>query len=121
MLGWLFGGSKAADSTVEGIKSGLDKLVYTDEEKGDAHRAGVELFIEYQRATQPQNLARRLIAVILIGLFALLVIATAAAWPLDKEYAKFILQLLIDVVVTPVSVIIAFYFVRSLIPGARKS
>jgi len=120
MFGWLFGGSKAADKTVNSISNGLDKLVYTDEEKGDAHRAGVELFIEYQRATQPQNLARRLIALILVGLFAALVLLVASVWPFNKEYAKFVFTLLTDVVVTPVGIIIAFYFVRSLIPGARK-
>jgi len=115
MFGWLFGGSKAADDAVSGIKSGLDKIVFTAEEKADANRAALELFIEYQRATQPQNLARRLIALMLVGLFCVLVLGAAAAWKFDTEYSKFLLQLLTDVVMTPVGVIIGFYFLKHIV------
>ena len=65
--GRLFGSSESIDKIVDHAASGLDKLWYTDEEKSeDAAKRRTEslsFFIEWLRATQGQNLARRFIAI----------------------------------------------------------
>jgi len=111
-FGWLFGGSSQADKTVNSITSGIDKLVYTDEEKAEAGQKGMQLFIEYQKATQPQNVARRLIALIITSLFALLVLIGVVAWPFNPEYSDYVFEILQGVVLPSFLVIVSFYFYK---------
>lgn len=65
-LGKIFGTEKALSGIVDGVKDGLDALVYTDEEKAqDAAKeraAARGMIVEWMSATKGQNLARRLIA-----------------------------------------------------------
>jgi hypothetical protein len=71
VIGKLFGTDKAAVSAVDGLKNGLDKLIYTKEEIAEDAAADVsearKMFIEWMRTTSGQNLARRLIALIVTG------------------------------------------------------
>jgi hypothetical protein len=70
-FGKLFGSDDAITKTIDVVSSGLDKLVYTDEEKaGDAARERTEarsMVVGWMNATQGQNLARRLIALSITG------------------------------------------------------
>ncbi len=65
-FGKVFGTDKALAGIVDGVSSGLDALVYTDEEKaGDAAKDRSEarqMVVQWMASTQGQNLARRLIA-----------------------------------------------------------
>lgn len=71
--GKLFGTEKALDAAIDGVSKGLDALVYTDEEK--AHDAASErsearkMVVGWMVATQGQNLARRLIALSITGVW----------------------------------------------------
>ena len=64
--GNLFGSGDAIKSVVDNVASGLDKLVYTDEEKSDAaakeRTEARGMVVQWMQATQGQNLARRLIS-----------------------------------------------------------
>ena len=70
-FGKLFGTEKALTGIVDGVSSGLDKLVYTDEEKADAaakdRSEARAMVVGWMAATQGQNLARRLIALSITG------------------------------------------------------
>ena len=112
MFGWLFGGSDAADQTVDSVSSGIDKMFYTDEEKADANKEAFKLFIEYQKATQPQNLARRLIALIVVGLFSLLTLVSVISWPFNMEFSEFTQDILAQNVLPLTVVVISFYFYK---------
>jgi len=114
MFDWLFGGGNAANSVVDGIKNGIDKLVFTDEEKVDANQKGLGLFIKYQEATQPQNVARRLISLIVLSIWGTLILLTAALYSVDMEYAKFVLGLLQTVVMPSFLLVVGFYFFKRL-------
>lgn len=74
-LGKLFGTDKAAASLVDNISSGLDKLVYTNQEQAaDIAKSvteGRQVLLEWLRSTSGSNLARRLIALIVTGIWAL--------------------------------------------------
>ena len=87
LLGKLFGTEKAIGSIVDATVNGLDKLYYSDEEKAeDAARARTEarqMIIQWMTATQGQNLARRLIALMItavwLGMYLLSVLAQMVA------------------------------------------
>ena len=69
--GRIFGTENALNSVVDGVKNGLDALVYTDEEKAsDSAKDRSEaraMVVHWMQATQGQNLARRLIALTING------------------------------------------------------
>lgn len=74
--GKLFGSEKALSGVVEGVTNGLDVLVYTNEEKAqDAAKDRSEarkMVVGWMQATQGQNLARRLIALSITGVWLLM-------------------------------------------------
>lgn len=99
-LGRLFGSGKALEGVVSAATSGIDALVYTDEEEAtEAAKARTEargLVVDWMRATQGQNLARRLIALMVTALWLLLYVITmlldvTAAW-LDPQAAALVHQ-----------------------------
>ncbi len=69
-LGKIFGTDKALTSMVDGVKSGLDKLVYTGQEKAeDVAKAVTEaraMLVAWMDATKGQNIARRIIALSIV-------------------------------------------------------
>ena len=71
--GRIFGTEKALNTVVEGVSSGIDKLIYTDEEKAEAAAAdrseARKMVVGWMQATQGQNLARRLIALSITGVW----------------------------------------------------
>ena len=99
LLGAIFGSSEHTGT----VLAGIDKTFFTNEEKSD-------FFLQYLAATQPQNLARRMIAVIVVILWAFLILAGVAVYKLDAGYSMFIFDTLRDVVNAPFSIIIGFYF-----------
>ena len=72
-FGRLFGTEKALTAIVDSASKGIDALVYTDEEKaGDAAKDRSEarsMVVQWMQATQGQNLARRLIALSITGVW----------------------------------------------------
>ena len=89
VIGKALGSEKALAKTVEAASSAIDKLVYTEEEKADAAAAKSAAIqgcvVDWLKATQGQNLARRLIALSVtfswLGFKILgVAVATAAVW-----------------------------------------
>ena len=72
-FGKLFGTEKALGGIVDGVTNGLDALVYTDEERAnDAAKDRSEarqMVVQWMAATQGQNLARRLLAMAIGGVW----------------------------------------------------
>lgn len=81
LIGRLFGSEKALESVVDGVSKGLDALVYTDEEKaGDAAKDRTEaraMVVQWMQSTQGQNLARRLIALAITGVWLCMYLLSA--------------------------------------------
>lgn len=73
LIGKLFGTEKALGAIVESAGNALDALVYTDEEKAQAaskdRSEARQMVVEWMRSTQGQNLARRLIALSITGIW----------------------------------------------------
>lgn len=74
-IGKLFGTDKATEKIIDTVSSGIDKIWYTEEEeaedKAQAKREGQAFLIEWLRSTSGSRLARRLIALIVVGIWAL--------------------------------------------------
>ena len=81
-LGKIFGTDKAIESVINNASAGLDKLVYTKEEEADDRAKAVSearaMVIEWMRTTSGQNLARRLIALIVTSVWLLQYLAASA-------------------------------------------
>jgi hypothetical protein len=71
--GKVFGTDKAIESTIDAVKDGLDKLVYTDEERADTaateRQQARAMLVQWMEATQGQNLARRVISLAVTGVW----------------------------------------------------
>ncbi|MCR9089871.1 MAG: hypothetical protein NXI11_00780 [Proteobacteria bacterium] len=71
--GKLFGTDEALKGVVDGVTNGIDALVYTEEERANAaaeSRAEARaMVVEWMRSTQGQNLARRLLALVVTAVW----------------------------------------------------
>lgn len=96
LIGRLLGSEKALGKIVSSVSNGLDKLRYTAEEKAqdqaallqrqaDIRLRAQEQVIEWQKATAGQNVTRRVIALLIVGIWASaylvrLAMLVAAVW-----------------------------------------
>jgi len=73
--GKIFGSDKAVTSVIDNASSALDKLVYTNEEKADDNAKSVTqartMVLDWLKNTQGQNIARRIIALVVTGMWSL--------------------------------------------------
>lgn len=122
--GKVFGTDKAIEGTIDAVRSGLDKLVYTDEEKADAAAAERQqarsMLVQWMEATQGQNLARRIISLAVTGVWlsqyvvAQLAMSIAVFWTDDAgEKLKRLAELNLksaDDMAPAAMLILGFYF-----------
>jgi hypothetical protein len=73
-LGKMFGSQKAGEAIVDGAVSAADKLFYTSEEKAEdaakARTEGFNVYMEWLKSTSGSRIARRFIALIVTGIWA---------------------------------------------------
>jgi len=95
LFGKMFGTSSSVEKLIEKTSSGLDKLIYTEQEKAEDISKSVSearsMVIDWMRTTSGQNIARRFIALIititwLAGYASVMILSVAAIWigPADK-------------------------------------
>ena len=119
-MGWwgaLFSSKKVVDTamdTVSDIRSGIDKIWFTDEEKADMHLKASELILERVKLavneSSIRSMTRRIIAVsvVLIVEFLTVVLAAGILLGLKKEKLD-ALWTLIRFWSTPLAIVLAFY------------
>ncbi len=116
---------------IEGASKGLDKMFFTQEEKSEANQKLSEWYLKYLAATEGQNIARRFIAMIVVFLWAILVVLGIILriveewlhWGFEVksyEMSDFIFKVLVDVVMTPFSIVIGFYFLTHAVRAYTK-
>ena len=116
---FFMGGSKTADTVINDISSGVDKLVFTEQEKNEASIKGFELFLEYQKATLPQNVARRQLAIMMLAFWMFIGLITFGGLILDAGWYKNSFAFFKEI--SPyVGALWAFYFVKRFIPSGNK-
>ena len=113
---WITGGGKTAEKVVDGVTSGLDAMFFTDEEKSIANQKVLDWKLKMLEATKSSNVARRIISLMIVGLWVLLVVVMVIAHGLGAiAYADYLFKTLTDVVMQPFSIIIAFYFLAHVV------
>jgi len=115
---WLTGDNKNVSSVIEGVKSGLDYAVYTEQEKAEADKAVLDFTLEYLKVTAHQSKARRGLAFLTAGIWALFLVLAVVFKLIDsEEQSKFMFEVLRDLIMQPHSLIMSFYF---LVPSVNK-
>lgn len=101
LIGKLLGSEKALSGVVSGVTNGLDALVYTEEEKASdaaADRSEArKRVVEWMSSTEGQNLARRLIALVVTGVWLFMYLVAAAlnvagVWVADPATAERVME-----------------------------
>ena len=129
-MGWLtslFGSSDAAGKAIEtaadGIYHGLDKLIYTEEEKADALFKGRELFMDFAKIAYDQNsirsVTRRWLAFMVMCPTMLCFLITLVGQMLGQEFATASMSLF-TVMIPWAGGVLAFYFGSHLIGSIKK-
>jgi hypothetical protein len=136
LIGKMLGSEKALGASIDAVRSGLDALVYTDEEKAtDAAKERSEarsMVVGWMQATQGQNLARRFIALTVTLIWAaqyVIAIVLDAAIPFTAEPTQVVLSQTADAirsggeqVTGAFMLVIGFYFaaphLSSIVGGA---
>lgn len=117
LLSWFTGDNKNVGSVIDGVKSGLDSAFYTEQEKAESDQKVLDFTLEYLKVTSNQSMARRIIAFIVVGVWATLLILAVVIQPFSEDYSLFIFNVLKDSVKDPFSIIIGFYFATQMLKG----
>jgi hypothetical protein len=120
ILGAIFGSSKNTETVVDGAVKGLDKMFFTQEERSEANQKLSEWYLRYLEATAPQGLARRFIAVVVVLLWCALIIAGVTIRWWSYEASDFIFKVLEEIIMTPFSIILGFYFLTHAVRAYKK-
>ena len=114
--------TKPEDATkiIDGAVSGLDKMFFTQEEKAEANQKLSEWYLKWLAATDSQSIARRFIAMVVVLLWAALIVFGVAIRWFHETMSDFIFEVLTEVVMTPFSIVIGFYFLTHAVRAYTK-
>ena len=136
-MGWLssiFPGPAVAGEVLKGATDLIDKAFYTDQEKaGDAAKAkreAVDQYLRWLEATSGQNRARRAIAIVVTGLWAMtwilsFIVSLAMPWvpaiyTVRMQQSMDQLQAAGGDISGPFMLVLGFYFSGRVITGGIK-
>jgi len=95
ILGFL--GKKSIDTIIGGAVKGIDKLIFTNEEKAEFNKTMADQMLEYTKSTIGENstrsFTRRIIAFAIMGTYILLVLSAGAVYKWDMTYSAFLFEL----------------------------
>ena len=122
----IFGTDDVVKKAADGIYNGIDKLVYTDEEKAEMRLQAAQQFLKLLKAYEPFKLAQRLLALtfaipyIVVWIISAILFVVGALVPelsnaidASRELAKMNNETL----GTSVAIILAFYFSGGMLEG----
>ena len=117
----IFGSSEAINKGLDMVDRGVDMAVFTGEEKSIASQKVLDWKLEWLKALGPQSKARRYITYLVAGLWVYLVALMVHLHLLGyKAQAEYIFKVLAEVVSTPFSIVIAFYFLANVVRANKK-
>lgn len=120
IMSWILGGADVKEKIVDGIYNGVDKMVYTDEEKKDNHAVFLKLY-------EPFKVAQRYLSLIFSVPFALLHTLVfsmrVAFWdnPALQASMKIIQGDINESLGLIVLTIVGFYFAGGVVEGGLKA
>lgn len=119
---WITGGTETANKVVDGVVDGFDMVFFTPEEKSIASQKILDWKLAYAKASSGQNIARRVIAIGVSGLWALLIVIAVIAKAFEQDaFCDFIFNMMKENVNTPFSIVLGFYFLAHVARGFSKN
>jgi hypothetical protein len=110
-VGGIFGSSESTNKAMDMVESGLDMAFYTPEEKAIAAHKKLEFRLAWIKSTSGQNLARRIIAFAIVGIWCYVVMLAVHFYLIGMTaQADFLFNVLKDILNLPFTGIISFYF-----------
>lgn len=122
LFSWITGNSGAAEKAVDGAIKGVDALFFTDEERSQAAQKVLELKIDYAKHTAFMSISRRVIVVAVCAVWTLAVLILlflALMFGIGAPSFKAVKAVMVDVVMQPFSIIVAFYFLAHVASKAK--
>jgi len=117
----LFSSTDILQETARSAVKGLDDLVYTEQEASEKTQVGQALYARLWEAAVPSALSRRLIACVIVGVWALLIVLAAAVWTINPLYSAFLLDLLGGLVLQPMNIVVGFYFLKQIVTEYKRN
>jgi cation transport ATPase len=121
ILSRIFAKPEDASKVIDGAVAGFDKMFFTKEEKAEANQKLSEWYLKYLAATESQNIARRFIAMVVVLLWALMTVFGVAVRWFNNEMSDFVFKILTEVVMTPFSIVVGFYFLTHAVRSYTSS
>lgn len=121
ILSRIFAKPEDASKVIDGAVKGLDKIFFTKEEKAEANQKLSEWYLKYLAATESQNIARRFIAMVVVLLWALLTVFGVVVRWFNDAMSDFVFKVLTEVVMTPFSIVVGFYFLTHAVRSYTSS
>lgn len=110
-----FGSSEGISKTIDAVSSGIDMAVYTPEEKSLTNQKILDWKLKMATAIGPQSLARRVIAFIIVGIWAYILLLMVHLKLLGMtEQADHLVKVLTDIVAWPFITVVGFYFLANI-------
>lgn len=117
----IFGSSKSIEKGLDMVHKGFDAIVFTDEEKSIANQTLLDWKLKWITATGAQSVARRVIAYVIVALWATMVVLGVLLILLGMpEQGKFVFNVLKDILHWPFITIIGFYFAAHIVRTNKK-
>lgn len=105
----LFGTPKVIEAAI----SAGDALIFTDQERKD-------WLIRFHEVSSGSRVARRMIAVIVTGLWATLILLAALLWHWWPDWSAYMLELMGEAVQLPLTAVVSFYFATAAVRAAKN-
>jgi len=113
-MGWLTSLFKKIDvgKAVDTVFSGIDKSILTKEELVDYESKKADMLTKFVLNDNniTRGISRRVIAFMFSIVFLALIVLGVGVWTVNEEYSEFIFTVIKELLLTPVSMILAFYF-----------
>lgn len=124
-MGWLSfltGGSKTAETVVDGAVNGLDAMFFTNEEKSVANQKILDWKLDYAKATAGMSISRRIIVcgVVTAWMILVLLMIVMGTWMGgEHDNVRFLFKVMKEIVATPFAIIVGFYFAAHLLSKGK--
>ena len=119
ILSALFSPKKIGEVATSAVR-GLDDLILTDQERIEKTQQAQDLYSKLWLAATPSAIARRIIAVITVSVWAVLVLFSVLIHGVSPEWSKQSQHVLETVVMAPVNIILGFYFISQIVTNYQK-
>jgi len=121
MLAGIFGKGDNIEKGLDMAGKGLDAMFFTDEEKSVANQTILDWKLKWISATGAQSVARRVIAYVIVALWAFMVVLAVFLEMIDAtSKSEFIFTVLKDILHWPFITIIGFYFAAHMVRANKK-